>query len=151
MGKFREILHKALHDGYDAEESMECLAVVIDEHLEHVKNVDHEMYEVVIAKVQNIFDGDHITKEMIMQAGKHGYKWDLDTTTNLAIGRGVHFDKYTKEDLCYTMNELHKTFHDVLMKYGMSKPSVYIELADAFLDDPSVPDKAVRYFRAMQE
>lgn len=158
MGKFKDIVHHAIADGYDTEETMECLTLLVDEHLEKTKAHDMVHYNKLMSRLQNMFDGDHMNGEMLATAarrfdnvdGTHGFKWDIATTTQVAEGMGVHFDRYTKEDFNYAMNMLYSDFSAVLAKYGVSRPSVYVELADAFLDDPDGPsDKAVRYFKAM--
>ena len=56
----------------------------------------------------------------------------------------------SQEDFNYAMNMMYSDYSRVLAKLGISRPSVYVELADAFLDDVDAPsDKAVRYFKAM--
>lgn len=158
MGKFKDIVHKAVADGYDTEETMECLTLLVDEHLENTKAHDMIHYNKLMAKLHKMFDGEHMTHDMLVTANEHfenvdgtiGFKWDLKTTTQVAEGMGVHFNEYTKEDFNYIMNMLYSDFSKVLAKYGINRPSVYVELADAFLDDPDGPsDKAVRYFKAM--
>ena len=73
-------------------------------------------------------------------------------TTMTAENMGVTFDKYSKEDFNYAMNMMYSDYSCVLARYNLSKPSVYVELADAFLDDADAPtDKAVRYYKAMSE
>lgn len=158
MGKFKDIVHKAIDDGYDTEETMECLTILVDEHLEATKSHDIVHYNKLMDRLHHMFDGDHMTKDMLAVAnrdfknadGTHGFKWDLATTTQVAENMGVTFNKYTKEDFNYAMNMMYSDFSRVLAKLGISRPSVYVELADAFLDDVDAPsDKAVRYFKAM--
>lgn len=63
-----------------------------------------------------------------------------------------YFDQYSKEDFNYVMNMMYSDYSTVLAKYNLSKPSVYVELTDAFSDDADAPsDKAVRYYKAMSE
>lgn len=160
MGKFKEIVYAAIADGYDTEETMECLTIIVDEHLEHMKKTAPAEYNKFIAKIESMFDGDHMTHDMLHTASDHflnadgtsGFKWSKEATTQTAERMGVTFDKYTREDFCYAMNMMYSDYCKVFTKYGLNKPSVYVEMADAFLDDPDAPsDKAVRYYKAMSE
>lgn len=160
MGEFKEIVHSAIADGYDTEETMECLTLIIDDHMEHLKHDDPSSYHKVITKIKKMFDGDHMTRDMLKKAstdfvnadGSRGFKWSVEATTAAAESMGVAFDQYSKEDFNYVMNMMYSDYSTVLAKYNLSKPSVYVELTDAFLDDADAPsDKAVRYYKAMSE
>lgn len=160
MGEFKEIVHSAIAEGYDTEETMECLTLIVDEHMEHLRHTNPGDYNKVITRIKKMFDGDHMSKDMLRKAsadfinadGTHGFKWDLEMTTMTAENMGVTFDKYSKEDFNYAMNMMYSDYYCVLARYNLNKPSVYVELADAFLDDADAPaDKAVRYYKAMSE
>ena len=80
-------------------------------------------------------DAKKWNEKMVNDDGTMGGHWTIDQTTAVAESIGVKFEHISEYCWNAAMNMMYSDYCDVAMKYGVSTPEFFADMAKAFLFD----------------
>ena len=124
-------------------EDMECLEYMMISMIDHLKIIDHDMYEHIEHKLYKLVYGEHLSKELAYKwvsrmqnkDGTHGEHWSMEQTSQYA-GRHNHNDWYAVMNMIYS-DHYNPKFDT----------ATYVELANDWITDPDIGEgKPLNYY-----
>ncbi len=124
-------------------EDMECLEEMMIKMIDHLKIIDHDMYENIEHKLYKLVYGSHLSKELAYKwvskmenkDGTHGEHWSMEQTSQYAGSHDVN-DWYAVLNMVYS-DYYNPNFNT----------NTYIELAKDWLEDEDIEhNKLLKYY-----
>lgn len=144
MGKYRELISKAIEKGNE-EEAWN----IADDMMERLKKKHPEMFEELVEDLECLaYKIPAEEAEQIVRAMRpKGQNWSMQQVRDLLRSKGIEGDVvnwYLVMNMCYN------DYYDTAKAYGLqSDEEFYLSLAKDFIDDPDAkPYKVEKYFCA---
>lgn len=130
MFEIKELIETGIEEGKDPKHLLKILSESIDSGASHVAT-----YESVYDEVF----GHHLCDKYCMKlVDLIGKKWTVDQTNDVARKINVTFasdeDDYTQYEFNAAMHIVYHMYNDVLSESGMTDPTLFGKMADAYLD-----------------
>lgn len=97
-------------------------------------------------------DAEAWVRHMANEDGTSGPHWDINQTSAVAESMGITWDHFTTWCWWAAMNMMYSDYCEVAMRYGVSTPDFFAELAKAFLfdkDGPGPKEKLAAYYNGI--